>query len=617
MKTHKFFFGSGKFRSLLIAIPFALLIAVSCDSVVEKTPRGELTTDSFFLNSDHAEQATNATYAKMRDWNIHVFAFLGLTDMMSDDATKGSTPTDAAHLLELENFTYDPGHGEVAAWWEGNYQGIYRANLAIENIPDIQDMDEGLQNRLIGENRFLRAYFYMNLVRGFGGVPKITAPLTPDEFEQERASSQEIYDLIIEDLEFAAEHLPYASQYSSSDIGRATRGAAHGMLARVYLFLSEYDQALDYAGEVMDSGEYELLEDYGVIFTDDGENSSESLFEVQNTAREDGEGGSQYSQVQGVRGSPNLGWGFNRPSFDLEDNFEPGDPRQQATILYVWQELPDGSGQVVEENPNMIDERYNQKAFAPLDRPGTLGDGPVNIRRMRYSDVILIAAESAYQIGDESAARQYLNQVRERARGDRSVTIGIQSENLAADVREFMEDADLPSSDMIVRYVSSGSPADDAGFEGFQYDGALIESLDIITAVNGMEVSDQSEYHDALESHNEGETITIDVTRATQEVVGRQRETSTEELEFDVEVNALLPDVTDSGQALLEAIWQERRMELAMEQKRWFDLVRQGNAAERMQELGKDFQEGKHELYPIPSDEIDLSGGKLEQNPNW
>lgn len=592
-----------------------LFFATSCDGILDKTPRGELTSDSFFQNSDHAIQATNATYAKMRDWNIHVFAFLGLTDIISDDATKGSTPTDAAFLLDLQNLTHDAGHQSVAEWWEGNFQGIYRANLAINEIPDI-DMDEELRNRLVAENRFLRAYFYFNMVRGFGGVPKITEPLTPDEFEQKRASEEEIYDLIIEDLVFAIDYLPYKSQYSSDELGRATRGAADGMLARVYLFLSDYENAQNHAENVIDSGEYELLEDYSTIFTDEGENSSESLFEIQNTARDDGEGGSQYSQVQGVRGTPNLGWGFNNPSTDLKETYEPGDPRQHATILYVWQELPDGSGRAVEDNVNMIDERYNQKAFAPLDRPGTIDDGPVNIRRIRYSDVKLMAAEAAFQNGSENTARNYLNSVRERARGGREATLGIQPENMSPDLVDFLADADLPS-ELFVRYVNPGGAADQAGLQNFEFTRTVPDNIDVITEINETQVTSVEEYVDVLSGYSAGETVEVEVIRGEQEIVGRDRETTTETFRFDIEVSELLPDITASGQELLEAIWHERRMELAMEQKRWFDLVRQGRAAERMQEIGVDFQEGKHELFPIPSDEIDLSQGKLDQNPNW
>jgi starch-binding outer membrane protein, SusD/RagB family len=179
------------------------------------------------------------------------------------------------------------------------------------------------------------------------------------------------------------------------------------MLARVYLFRENYELALQYATDVINSGEYELLPDYFQIFTREGENSSESIFEVQATDSEEGGTGSQFGEVQGVRGQPNLGWGFNRPSRDLDEAYEPGDLRQQATILNPWEELPDGTGQTVVENTTMVDERYNKKAFAPSDHAGPRGNSPVNIRRIRYSDVLLIAAEASYRTGNETNARNY------------------------------------------------------------------------------------------------------------------------------------------------------------------------------------------------------------------
>jgi hypothetical protein len=141
------------FKFTGISLMFAMLVIVSCSDVVDKTPLGQQTSENFFQTEQDAIQATNASYHKLRDWNLHVFAYLGLTDMISDDATKGSTPTDAAHLLEFENFTYDAGHGELLAWWEGNYQGIYRTNLAIRYIPGI-DMNTVLRDRLVAENVF-------------------------------------------------------------------------------------------------------------------------------------------------------------------------------------------------------------------------------------------------------------------------------------------------------------------------------------------------------------------------------------------------------------------------------------------------------------------------------
>jgi hypothetical protein len=595
----------------VIPVLVVLLLAAGCDSFLDKKPLGQQTTENFFTNEEEAIQATNASYSKMREWNIHVFDFLGVTDMISDDATKGSTPTDAAFLLELENLTHDAGHQSVLGWWTGNYQGIYRTNVNIRNLPNT-DMNPDLRNRLIGENRFLRAYFYFNLVRGWGGVPLITAPLTPEEYDQERASADAVYAQIITDLEFAAEHLPLKSVYQPPDLGRATRGAAEAMLARVYLYLEEYDQAEFFAREVINSLEYDLLPDYFQIFTGAGENSSESIFEVQATATEESTGGTQYGQVQGVRGTPNLGWGFNRPSRDLDAAFEPGDLRHQATILFPWEELPDGTGRTVIENQTMEDERYNKKAFAG-DFPGTIDNYPVNIRRFRYSDLLLIAAEAAYRNGNEGDARDFLNDVRRRARVGRTLTIGILPENASPHMVSILELGNLDTR-VFARLVHDGGPADQAGMESFNHvlDRGRVRAnlLDMIVSVNGIAITDRESFLDAVDAQSAGASVPV--------VIHRKRHgESDEELTLNVTVQELLPDVTVSGQELLNAIWHERRVELAMEQKRWFDLIRQGRAADVMQALGKNFVTGKHEVFPIPQNEIDLSNRALQQNPNW
>jgi len=479
-----------------IALLLLFLITGACgDEFLEKKPLVTPTTETFFETEEHAIQATNAVYNLLRSWEVHVFSYIAITDIISDDADKGSEPNDATFLLEIDNFNFDSRNVAFSTVWRGYYRGIYRANLAIQNIPDIE-MDETLKARLIGENKFLRAYFYFNLVRWFGGVPLILEPLQPGEYEQPRDPAQAIYDQIIQDLEGAAAALP--ASYGGSNIGRVSSGSAKGMLARVYLTLQDYPNAEQYALEVINSGEYELFPDYDLLFQEAGENSSESVFEVQNEAFEVGDGGSQYNQVQGVRGTPNLGWGFNRPSDDLVASYERGDPRRDATILYVGEVLPDGSA-IVQDNPNMINERYNQKAWVP-DHPGGLGNGPGNIRILRYADVLLMAAEALNENGKSAQALPYLNRVRARARGDRSV----------------------------------------------------------------------------------------------------------------------LPDITSAEQnELREIIWRERRSELAMEQHRWFDLLRQDRAAEVMKAVGKDFIEGKHELMPVPATEIDLSGGLIQQNPGY
>lgn len=476
-----------------------LLVLTSCSGFIDKKPLGSLTAENFFQTEEHAIWATNAIYNHLRSWEVHVFSYIGLTDIISDDADKGSTPTDGNFLLDIDGFSFDPGNIAFSNVWSGYYQGIYRSNLVIQELPKMDNIAPETAARLLGESRFLRAYFYFNLVRWFGDIPLITQPLNPDEYKQESVSSSQIYDLIISDLTEAIDVLPAKSAQLAENQGRATKGSAQSMLARVYLTLGQNVEAEPLLLSVINSGDYALLDNYGTVFMPEGENSSESVFEVFTVALEIGGGGSQYNEVQGVRGTPNLGWGFNRPSDDLTASYEPGDPRREATILYVGEVLPDGSD-VVQDNPNIFNERYNQKAWVP-EHSGGNGNGPGNIRIIRYADVLLMAAEVLNENGKPTEALQYLNQVRARARRNNPF---------------------------------------------------------------------------------------------------------------------ILKDITETNQTTLrQLIWKERRSELAMEQGRWFDLLRQGRVIEVMQAVGKPAQASKHELFPIPQTEIDLSGGQLKQNTGY
>jgi hypothetical protein len=601
--------------ALAVLLAGATLLA-GCD-FLDKSPKGQLTEANFFQDEDDAIQATNATYNELRDFSVHVFSWLGMTDMVSDDAIKGSFAADASFLLEFENLSWSPTQQAFRGTWGGYYSGIYRANVALNNIPDI-DMDADLQSRLLAENRFLRAYYYFFLVRAYGGVPLLREPLQPDEFEQPRAPADSIYALIESDLQFAANNLPPRSGYPSSDAGRATQGAANGLLAKVHLFQEEYPEALTAAEEVITSTEYTLPDDYFTIFRQEGEFGSGSVFEVASAALETFGGSIQYAQFQGVRGTPNLGFGFNQPTDDLQTSYEPGDPRNQATILYPWEAIPDGSGPVVHINTNIPNQRYNEKAQAPLDTPGGSGNATVNVRRLRLGDVLLIAAEAAAETSQPDLARTYLNRVRERARDGRALTLGSQIENMPPQVAEVLG-VSASGPHVMVRYADgSGSDAGLQSFSSAFRDGgspipAQIEQVDVIDAINGTEVTSVEEYAAALDAASAGQTVTLDVIRLNQAADGS---VSSQTLAIDATAEELLPDVTASGQALIDAIWQERRFELALEQHRWFDLIRQGRAEEVMEGVGKTWQD-RYTLYPIPQSEIDLSGGALTQNPGY
>jgi len=475
-----------------------LLLATACTDVLDRAPQESYTLDNYFQDAEQATQATNAIYSQMRDRETHVFSYIGMTDIVSDDADKGSTANDGFFLQEVDDFTLTATNVAPASVWSGYYTGIFRANLAIERIPLVPEMDENLRKRLIGEAKFLRGYFYFNLVRWFGDLPLVTEPF-PSEFAIPRSPKSAVYEQIISDLEDAIAVLPTKSGYAAKDLGRATQGAAKGLLAKVYLTVQNWPEAERLALEVINSGQYGLYPSYAGLFRKEGENAVESLFEVQTAAYETGGGGSQYNEVQGVRGDPNLGWGFNRPSNDLLTAYESGDPRREETILYVGEVLPDGSD-IVQDNPNIVGERYNQKAWVP-EHTGGNDNGPGNIRILRYADILLIAAEALNENGKTAMALPYINEVRERAR--------------------------------------SGSAS-------------------------------------------------------------------------------VLPNLTLTDPALLrQAIWRERRVELALEQHRWFDLVRQQRAATVMQNVGKNFVAGQHELFPIPQGEIDLSQNALIQNPGY
>jgi len=600
-----------------------------CSDFLSTTPKGDLSSGNFFTTPEHALQATNATYSMLREWEVHVFAWIGATDIASDDATKGSTPGDAGsgYLGDLEDLTFDAANLAFTQTWSGYYQGVYRANVAIQGIPRVA-MDTVLQARLIGENKFLRAYYYFFLVRAYGGVPLITRPLAPSEFGQPRASESEVYDQIEQDLVDAIAVLPRT--YAAADLGRVTRGAAQGLLAQVHLYQREYANALEQADSVI-AGGYLLHADYGALFTQAGENSSESVFEVQ-AATTPGAGcqptegcsNIQYSEVQGVRGTPNLGWGFNTPSPSLEAEYEPGDPRLQATILYPWEMIPDGSGSVVYLNNTMANNRYNEKSFISAATPGGTFNSGKNLRRLRYADVLLIAAEAAYQTSAPATAQTYLNQVRARARGTQTTTLGFTPERLSDAIATTVLGLPPGGSRVFVRYATPASAAHAAGLRGLATrccspDTAppvRVDTLDLIQSVNGTSVVTPGDYFAALPA-SVGTPVTLEVLHMRRDSAAAplvaQLDTIT------ITTAALLPNVTATGQALLDAIWRERRVELAMEQHRLFDIRRQdgvspGRAALLMAAHGRTW-ETRHVLYPIPAGEVQIAG--LTQNPGY
>ncbi|KQS34271.1 glycan metabolism protein RagB [Dyadobacter sp. Leaf189] len=475
-----------------------LIIPAACDeSFLDTDPQGKQAGAVFWQNEGDATKAVNAMYANLRSWNNTAFAAISIESVGSDDAEKGSTASDAPFFNQYDQFTVGSTDGQLLGFWEGQYQNINYANQVITNIPAIS-MDEALKTRYIAEAKFVRAYSYFRLVRAFGDVPlRLTLPKDATEYNIPRTPKAEVYAAIEQDLADATAALPV--NYGAADIGRATKGAAQSLHAKVAMYQAKWQQVFDLTNQVIASGQYSLFPSYEALFRVPNENSVESIFEIQNALVESNKdvSNSQYSQVQGVRGVVGGGWGFNVPTQALADSFETGDPRRDATIIFRGETTPAGDViPAVGDNP-----MYNQKSYVPFSMfiTGFNEGAQQNIRVIRYAEVLLMNAEAANELGNATQALVSLEMVRARARGT---------------------------------------------------------------------------------------------------------------------LKNVLPKVTTTEKAALRnAIWRERHVELAMEFDRYFDVIRQGRAAQIFGPKG--WKANKNEVWPIPQNEIDLSGGLLVQNPGY
>lgn len=410
----------------IFAFFFLVLSIQSCEDFLEKEPLGVETEANFFNDADNAILAMNGVYDVL-GWDesnraSHNYEFF-YGDILSDDAAKGSTPSDFPALIQMETWATQVNNGPSSGSWGNHYAGIYRANNAILNLPDAP-LEEELKNRLIGEARFLRAYFYFYQVRLFGGQPLFDTPLLPEEFGNiKRSSVAETYTFIEADLREAIELLPERGEYSAEDMGRASKGAAKAYLARTIMYQlgtdntngHTWEEVKKLTGEIITSGQYSLHANYAELFDEEIENTSESVFEVQNmhsaATWDASKVGSNHSIIQGNRTT--WGWGFNNPTQDLVDEFEEKDPRLAVTV-YQNGDVVLGEEQEVDYPANNETGYQNRKSM--ILRPANLRESPQNLIKVRYADVLLMHAEAAYYTNDEPAARQILNEIRERAR---------------------------------------------------------------------------------------------------------------------------------------------------------------------------------------------------------
>jgi tetratricopeptide (TPR) repeat protein len=485
-------------KKIIISSLSASIGLFSCDSFLSESPLSEISSENFYKTGADAKAGVSALYANLGGYYGGNVWYIG--DVSTETANRGEL---TGGLDVLEFVPTDPTFRDT---WTVMYRGINYANNALKAIPPI-GMDETLKNQYLGEVKFLRALYYFNLVRSFGDVPLITEP-TVDETNNRlpRTSKDEVYKLIEKDLLEAAATLP--KTYAASETGRATKGAAQALLARVYLTTGNWQKAKETAQEVINSGTYRLLADFKHVFDVSRENGAEHIFSVQFKS----------GNVQGVTSSLSSTFASRNPNILLNGAISGSGV---AAERGYYHSVPDHYRKMI----TMVDS-FPSKYYPEITARGKAQAGPAIMKYwdpnfgkstggdanwivLRYAEVLLTFAEAENELnGPTTAAYEAINAIRKRAR--------------------------------------------DANANG---------------------VSEPEEL-------------------------------------------SLLPDLSGLSKTDFKAaVLNERRMELAFEGERRWDLVRTGTYIQVLKNSGKDAEE-KHLLLPIPFLEIQANPS-LTQNPGY
>ncbi|TPG44574.1 RagB/SusD family nutrient uptake outer membrane protein [Flavobacterium pectinovorum] len=421
-----------------IAVFFSLAVATtSCvdnEDLTQIDPNNNAV-DSFWKTDEDALQGVNAAYGSLLTDGTYMRSTPLLLDARSDDARTNSP---WGSMYNAGHFNSNVADASIYGWaFETYYQGIYRANQVLTNVPNIEFADQALKNRILGQAYFLRGLYLFHAVNMFKNVPLPTelAVYYPQKTQAEGWAQ------VIADFKAAAELLPVSysgvSGLDAGQKGRATKGAALGYLGKSYLFTKDFTNAKTTFKQVIDLGVYSLVSNYRDNFTTANENNSESLFEVQFSRDAGGVdlgwGGAPASgwgktSARAITYAPRaFGWTDVQPSWALFNEFHDEktktgtlDPRLDATIFY---NKPGGMklyGQdfatFYASSPGDLNDifcRKYQNSDGEFANEYDWRSG-INERLLRYADVLLMYAETLNETGDTPGAYGYIQMVRNR-----------------------------------------------------------------------------------------------------------------------------------------------------------------------------------------------------------
>lgn len=410
-----------------------LFATLSCENELDQIPQGAPSTGNFWKTAADAKAGVNSIYALYNDDNMYGRGFFWLNNASDDIGTK---PRQNAE--RIKNFIVDGSESDTKDIWKVHYEIMKRCNDVIRNIPNIT-IDEPTKNRMLGEAYFNHAVMHLELAYRYGddraGIPIQDREDPTNIYIPRTKNVAENYAYIAADLVKAADLLPYFSELSTDNYGRAHKTAAWGYLVRTYLYAKDYDSAIKYADLIMKSGKQALLPNFEDVFKVSNNWSSEYIWSATSSAGTTTLG----SIFPGVCledkgwGAYN-GWGNFYPTKELLDTYVPNDKRLAATILkkgdkfiYFGNEVTfnEGAYQVSSSNrTGMQFKKYMDPFSFPKTTSGSVdtryvnanGDKPstaLNVPLLRYADVILMMAEAKLMKGQNADTE--INMIRNRA----------------------------------------------------------------------------------------------------------------------------------------------------------------------------------------------------------
>jgi hypothetical protein len=457
-----------------LALTLIGIWAGSCsDDYVDVPPYAAINSGSYYSTMAQAEAAVAAAYStfcKTTAWDRDLIMIFG--DITSDDAESGGDFENEVPDIEVFNRLGSQiltSNGSLSSMYGILYRGIYFANVAIENIPKVLETDPNANaaiiNQRIAELKFIRAINTLYLTHIFGNIPLVDHVLAPSEYNIPRSTFRDLFTFIEQDLTDAIAVLPERSQLAPTDIGRATKGACRGLLARLYIFESSYarnypgderftglnerwQDVYDVCQDIINSDEYRLVgadgetyptwhgtntDGYRFMFTVEGDNNDETIFEVQfindEIAYAQTRAGSlvqwtsprYYTNATGGQAQTGM-WGLGWPTQSLYDEYEPGDIRLQTCISELGDSVQTSGGFNYPVNfDNTATGYYMNKYTCSSEQFLDAGGhgwqkSPGNGKILRLGEVYLMAAEAAIMLGENDLAATHINAIRSRAR---------------------------------------------------------------------------------------------------------------------------------------------------------------------------------------------------------